>query len=102
MCIRDRPIAEPKTVNEVNRLFMEPRYLVPYISAIIAGWDVYVKPELAPRKNMYGITIYASQLKIINSMETIKGNKLKITKFFAENLSINIPIKIAITETETE
>ena len=51
---------------------------------------------------MYGITIYASQLKIINSMETIKGNKLKITKFFAENLSINIPIKIAITETETE
>ena len=81
---------------------MEPRYLVPYISAIIAGCDVYVKPELAPRKNMYGITIYASQLKIINSMETIKGNKLKITKFFAENLSINIPIKIAITETEIE
>ena len=81
---------------EVNKLLIEPRYLVPYISAIIAGWAVYVKPELAPRKNIYGITIYASQLKTINIIDTIKGNKLNITKFFAEYLSINVPITVIV------
>ena len=34
------PIAEPKTVKALNKLFIEPKNCVPYNSAIIAGWDV--------------------------------------------------------------
>ena len=34
------PIAEPKTVKALNKLFIEPKKCVPYNSAIIAGWDV--------------------------------------------------------------